>query len=187
MELMDAIKGRRSIRKFQNRDVEKEKLNELFEAARLSPSAKNRQPWRFMVLRGNEKEHVAQIMESWFQDETREIPRYSKSSRYTAGSIRQASVLILVYRQWDAVWETGDILSIGAALEHMCLRALELGLGTLWIRDTCYMEQEICRYVGSGDLILTCALAVGYADEQPEARPRMDCGDLMLAFNGDKT
>lgn len=185
MELMDAVARRRSTRKYQNRDVDDGLLQELFEAARLSPSAKNRQPWRFMVIRGAAKEHIAQVMEAWFEDEKREIPRYAKSAKYTAKVVRQAPVLILVYRQWDDVWEVGDTLSIGAALEHMCLRAEELGLGTLWIRDTCYTEEEICRYVGSGDLILTCALSVGYPDESPEARPRMEISEYLLPVGGE--
>ena len=62
MELQEAMKKRRSIRKYQPRDVEDQLLEELFEAARISPSAKNRQPWRFMVLKGCEKDHVADIM-----------------------------------------------------------------------------------------------------------------------------
>lgn len=181
MELQEAMKKRRSIRKYQPRDVEDQLLEELFEAARISPSAKNRQPWRFMVLKGCEKDHVADIMEGWFADSTHEIPRYAKSSKYTAGTVREAPVLILVYRAWDAVWEVGDTLSIGAAMEHMCLRAVELGLGTLWIRDTCYTEAEICRYVGSGDLILVGGLAVGYAAEEPEKRPRISREEFMLS------
>ena len=96
MELQEAMKKRRSIRKYQPRDVEDQLLEELFEAARISPSAKNRQPWRFMVLKGSEKDHVADIMEGWFADSTHEIPRYAKSSKYTAGTVREAPVLILV-------------------------------------------------------------------------------------------
>lgn len=184
MNLLEVAAKRRSIRRFQERDVDDGLLLELFEAARLSPSAKNRQPWRFMVLRGEAKDHIAQLMEAWFEED-REIPRYAKSAKYTAKSIRQASVLILVYRQYDDVWEIGDTLSIGAALEHMCLRAEELGLGTLWIRDTCYTEDRICEYVGSGDLILTCSLAVGYPDEAPEARPRMNIEEYLLPVSGE--
>lgn len=179
MELTDAIARRRSIRKYTPQEVDDGLLMELFSVARLSPSAKNRQPWRFLVLRGERKDHVAQLMENWFSGD-REIPRYAKSARYTAQTIREAPVLILVYRQWDDVWEVGDILSIGAAIEHMCLRAEELGLGTLWIRDTCYTEKAICDYVGSGDLLLTCALAVGHPDEEPEPRPRMAPEEFLL-------
>lgn len=62
----------------------------------------------------------------------------------------------------------------------MCLRAQELGLGALWILDTCYTQEDICRYVGSGELELCCALCVGYAAEAPEARPRMELSKLMV-------
>ena len=96
-----------------------------------------------------------------------------------------APVLILVFQQQDGLCQTGDTLSIGAALEHMCLRAQELGLGALWILDTCYTQEDICRYVGSSELELCCALCVGYAAEAPEARPRMELSELMVPVGGD--
>jgi len=53
MDVFEAIKTRRSIRKYQNKPVEQEKLSKVLEAARLSPSAANRQPWRFIVETGS--------------------------------------------------------------------------------------------------------------------------------------
>lgn len=184
MELMEAIRQRRSIRQYRDQPVNDQLVQELIAAACLSPSAKNRQPWKFMVLRGAEKDQVAQLMEAWCNAQGQDIPRYAKSSRYTAGSIRQAPVLILIFCAPDPIWDIGDALSIGAAAEHMCLRAEELGLGTLWILDTRYAAPEICRYVGAGALTLTCALAVGYADEAPPPKPRKSPEETILRFNG---
>lgn len=62
MELIKVIEERRSIRKFADRPIETEKLQRVLEAARLCQSAKNRQPWRFLVLTGAEKDAVPQIM-----------------------------------------------------------------------------------------------------------------------------
>ena len=180
MELMTAITRRRSVRQYLDRDVEEALLRELIAAACLSPSAKNRQNWKFMPLRGAEKDQVAQLMEDWCARQGEGIPRYAKSARYTAASIRQAPVLLLIFREEDQVWNIGDLLSLGSAVEHMCLRAEELGLGTLWIRDTCYAEEDICRCVGSGSLLLTCALAVGYGAEEPPARPRKAPEEVLL-------
>ena len=65
MELMEAICQRRSIRQYRDQPVNDQLVQELIAAACLSPSAKNRQPWKFMVLRGAEKDQVAQLMEAW--------------------------------------------------------------------------------------------------------------------------
>ena len=108
-------------------------------------------------------------------------PRYAKSAKYSAKTILQAPVLIMVYREEDPVWETGDILSIGAAMEHMCLKAEEMGLGTLWILDTHYTFAESSRYLETGDLIPVCSLAVGYANEAPEMRPRLPLEALFVS------
>lgn len=53
----------------------------------------------------------------------------------------------------------------------------------MWILDTRYAAPEICRYVGAGTLTLTCALAVGYADEAPPPRPRKSPEETILRFN----
>ncbi|HEY4696014.1 MAG TPA: nitroreductase family protein, partial [Candidatus Hydromicrobium sp.] len=53
-EIFEVIKKRRSVRKFTDRSVEKEKIMKIIEAARLSPSASNRQPWRFVAVADKE-------------------------------------------------------------------------------------------------------------------------------------
>lgn len=62
MELIEVIKNRRSTRKFKEDSVEREKLELLIDAARLAPSAKNRQPWYFVILENEIKNKVANIM-----------------------------------------------------------------------------------------------------------------------------
>lgn len=161
MDFMNLAAARRSIRQYEQKDVDDALLRELIDAARIAPSAHNRQPWRFMIVRGAAKEHIAETMEAWIAENRDTAPRYARTSKYTARVVRQAPVLILVFQQQDGLCQTGDTLSIGAALEHMCLRAQELGLGALWILDTCYTQEDICRYVGSGELELCCALCVG--------------------------
>lgn len=185
MDFMKLAAARRSIRQYEEKDVDDALLRELIDAARIAPSAHNRQPWRFMIVRGAAKEHIAGTMEAWIAENRDTAPRYARTSKYTARVVRQAPALILVFRLLDGAREDGDFLSIGAALEHMCLRAQELGLGALWILDTCYTQEEICRYVGSGNLELCCALCVGYAAEAPEARPRMELSELMVPLCGD--
>src|SRR3989337_694664 len=68
--LIDAIRGRRSVRKYSSRQVPSEILNEVLEAARWAPSAHNAQPWRFTVLsETEEKKILAEVMaEAWIRD-----------------------------------------------------------------------------------------------------------------------
>ena len=53
MEFLEIIKGRRSIRKYLPREVEKEKLESILEAAQWAPSASNKQPWHFIVVKNS--------------------------------------------------------------------------------------------------------------------------------------
>ena len=62
MELKETIKNRRSIRKFKNTEISKEIIEDLIECARLAPSAKNRQPWKFVIVTDNIKNQIADIM-----------------------------------------------------------------------------------------------------------------------------
>lgn len=68
--------------------------------------------------------------------------------------------------------DKGDSLSIGAAIEHIGLRATDLGLGSLWIRDIVYTQKEIANLVGKENMELISAVSIGYPDESPKPRPR---------------
>ena len=67
--------------------------------------------------------------------------------------------------------EICDSLSIGAAIENMILTATGYGLGTLWIANTCFAYNELMDFIGT-DSQLTGIVAVGFADEAPDKRPR---------------
>ena len=180
MEFEKVIEDRRSIRKFQSRKVEDDKIYQIIEMARLCQSAKNRQPWKFMILDNEQKDQIAEIMLDLFDKNGRELPGYVNSSKSSALIIKNAPILVLVFREKDDNWLIGDILSIGAAIEHICLEAVNLGLGAVWIRDTVYTEEEIGRQVGYPELQLLSAIAVGYPDENPKPRLRKQTEEIIL-------
>ena len=62
MELQKAIEERRSIRKFKNKDVENSLIESLIDCARKVPSAKNRQPWKYLIVKGNTKDLIAKLV-----------------------------------------------------------------------------------------------------------------------------
>lgn len=181
MEFEKVIKERKSIRKFTNQEIEDEKLENIIECARLCQSAKNRQPWSFMILKDESKNKIADIMLSLFEKNNINIPGYMNSSKSSANVIKNAAILILVFRENDENWLIGDLLSIGAAIEHICLEAVNLGLGSLWIRDTVYTEKEICESVGYKDLQLVSSIAIGYPAESPSQRPRKSTSEILIS------
>ena len=180
MEFEKVIHERRSIRKFKEDTIKEEDIEKMVEALRLAPSAKNRQPWKVMVLKGEKKDAVADIMLHALEDEDYELPGYANSSKYSALVMKQAPVVFLVLREHDDLWFYEDLISIGAAIEHLCLAATDSNLGSLWIRDTVYTQKRIMDYLGYPELDLVSAIAVGYPDEQPSPRPRKSIEEIIL-------
>ena len=186
---------RRSIRKYQNRMVERGDIEKVIEAARLAPSAKNRQPWKYIVYTGAEKETLLNAMEQGLDREAAEHHLLPKSAFglpdafHTLQVMRQAPVVIIVmntngqspYEEIDTdrrLSEICDSLSIGASIENMLLKATQLGLGTLWIANTCFAYHDMMQVIqSSGQLI--GAVALGYPDEQPPKRPRKPLEDIL--------
>jgi nitroreductase len=185
---MDYIKERRSIRKYSSRPVAKKLIDEILSAAVLAPSAKNRQPWKFIVYSTNSKDELLNAMEKGLIKTKAEFANMPDSENLLSDAfntlriMREASTVIMVLNTngsspfanidtFARITEICDSLSIGAAIENMLLKATELGLGTLWIANTCYAYNELADFIGTTDQLIG-AVALGYADETPAPRPR---------------
>jgi nitroreductase len=126
VKFLDLVKKRQSVRKYLDKPVEREKLERCLEAARLAPSANNSQPWSFIVVDDPKlKEAVAR----------KTFDRVISFNRFSL----QAPVLILLLserpsffsRMGSAVKDKQfNLTDIGIAAEHLCLQAVEEGLGT---------------------------------------------------------
>ena len=183
MELKETIKIRRSIRKFIDTNISKEIIEDLIDCARLAPSAKNRQPWKFVIVKDDIKNQIANIMIdkekiSKFSLE-RKIYNCNSSVLTTAKTIKESPILIIVLKNREDNWITGDLLSIGAAIEHICLRATDLGLGSLWIRDIVYTQKEIAKLVGHENMEVISAISIGYSNENPNQKPRKNLDEVL--------
>ncbi|MEM2904700.1 MAG: nitroreductase family protein [Candidatus Bathyarchaeia archaeon] len=152
MDVFEAVKARRSIRRFKNQPVPEEKLLKVLEAARLAPSAGNRQPWQFVVVRNpSRKRMIAQAADG--QDFIAE-----------AGAV----IVALGDPAISKRWYLRDPM---IAVEHMVLEAVELGLGTCWIGA--FDEAEVKNILKIPEsLSVVCILPVGLPDEAPAARSR---------------
>lgn len=161
------VSERRSIRKFLDKPVEREKLLQCLEAARLAPSACNAQPWKFIVVDDPAvKKRLAGAAFSGV---------YSINS-HAAG----APVLVAVISQRGKItaWLGNQIqdtnfrlVDIGIACEHFILQAWELGIGTCWLGW--FDAKKAASVLGvPASMKVEMLIAAGYPEEMPEARPR---------------
>lgn len=190
---------RKSIRKFKSAEVKDEDLIAMLDAARVAPSAKNRQPWRFVVVRGSKKDELVVQMAKGIENMRRKpfMPKRFKnglaSAENTMRIMNEAPVVILVFNTnsndpyksksfGKRVSEIHDTMSIGAAIQNMLLCATDRGLGTLWIGNTVYAHNEITKMYNTKEQ-LAAAVAVGYADEEPEGRPKYELHEIVEGIN----
>lgn len=191
----NSILNRRSIRKYQDKPVPGELIEQIIDAGRMAPSAKNRQPWRYIVLGGESKaEFLSEMHKGILREETAEksLPDLSAGiadAKNTWKIMKEAPVLIVVLNSngrnpfesiecEERFTEIFDTLSIGASIENILLEATGLGLGTLWIANTCYAYKELMEYLGTTNQLIG-VIAVGYADETPSQRPRKPMEDVV--------
>lgn len=180
MELREVMENRRSIRAYKDTDIANEVVEDLIYHARLAPSAKNRQPWEFVIVKDEAKERITEIMLENLKEDENNIA-YS-SVRETAAVMKEAPVVILVFTEIDMDWLISDVLSVGAAIEHICLRATDLGLGSLWICDTVYTQEQIAKFVGKEGKRMISAVAVGHGLQNPPQRPRKSVEEILTWF-----
>lgn len=181
MNTLETIAARRSIRKFKDAPIQEELLQKILDAAIQAPSACNRQPWRFVVVQGEQRTEMLRIMR---EEITRDKARGEDigSAEWSAQVMEQAPVTVFVFnpdglRPWrkhtveQMFRDVLDIQSIGAAIQNMLLAAEDQGLGSLWICDVFIAYEELCKWLDEkGELI--AAVSFGYADESPAARLR---------------
>ncbi len=152
MTVQEAIRKRYSCRAYQDKPVEKQKLDQLLEAARLAPSAKNTQDWRFVVVTNKEiKSKVAQ---------TTNRPLV----------FEKAGAIITACSNSDEVMRCGQAIGpidVAIALEHIALQATELGLGTCWIGS--FETEKVRSILGiPADINIIELMTVGYPADGPK-------------------
>lgn len=192
---MDSIEKRRSIRKYTDQPVPNAMIRALIRAASLAPSAKNRQPWKYLVYTKQAKLNLLRHMAAGLEREKNGRAILPESAFgipdafHTLKIMEEAPVLLVImnpdgsspYEPIDTdhrMSEICDSLSIGASVENILLRATELGLGTLWIANTCFAYPELMEAIGEpGQLV--GAIAVGYPAEQPQQRPRKRMDEIL--------
>ncbi len=163
--VLDCIASRRSIRKYKDRPLEPSVLETLLQAAIQAPSAANRQPWFFTVIRDREllreiTDGVSHAME-----------------RPEMNCLFEAPAAVIVSCDAANPWSRADC---GMATQNFLLAAESLGIGTCVVG---FVMRYLADPAGAGTLkkleipegyAPLYAIAVGYPSEKPEARPRKD-------------
>ena len=193
--MIKEIENRRSIRKYKRHEISKEIIEDIIYSATLAPSAKNRQPWKFIVYQGEEKSKLVDVMHQGIKLEKithKLMPEWAfaiPDAENTVRVMEEAPCLIAVLNTnqktpFDSIEdekrivEICDLLSIGAAIENMILTATSYGLGTLWIANTCFAYNELIDFIET-DSQLTGIVAIGFANETPAKRPRKPVADIV--------
>jgi len=156
MDVKDAIETRRSIRKYEDRPIEDGVMAELLEAMRLSPSSSNLQKWTIVVV--TDADLLGRL-----------VPACG-NQRF----IGECGAFLI------GVTGPGDdyhTIDITIALDHLSLRAVELGLGTCWIGD--FEPDRVKELLGiPGDCDVQICMSVGYPAVAPAARKRKPRSEL---------
>ncbi|MDQ5985998.1 MAG: putative NAD(P)H nitroreductase [Syntrophus sp. SKADARSKE-3] len=198
MELSDAIASRRSIRKFRQEDVSAETIRLLLDAARLAPSGSNLQPARFIIAQSpTAKEALSRYTPYKFIAKAAVI--FVCCADLTAMTSRDRRIGELLQ---EGVFEDVDMdmndpsananpivgedviksyltMNVAIAVEHIVLKAVDLGLGSCWLGR--FDRAKVKHYLELDESIHPVVLLpVGYPDQSPKARPRFDLDKFIL-------
>ena len=192
---LDFLKSRRSIRKYQGREVPVELIDRVLETARWAPSAHNAQPWRFFVIRKQElKRKLAGEMAACLKADLIQdgVPERTAEERAKASidNFSRAPVLIVAcidkgrmdsypdsFRQ--KAEEVMATQSLAAAIQNLLLSASAIGLGACWHCAPLFCPDVVRRAVSISDAWFPQALVtLGYPDEDPPAPPRLSLDEI---------
>ena len=157
---MDSIFHRISVRRYEDKQVEKEKLMQILRAGMQAPSACNQQPWEFYVVTDKEK-----------------IQKLSKVTPYTGCATGAPVVIVPVYRTEGLVAPSFAQIDMAIAQENIWLETDALGLGGVWIgiaplKDRMALVHDILKLPENVEVFSLFAL--GYPAESRKQQDRFD-------------
>lgn len=160
MDLISVIKSRRSVRKYLDKEIPREILEDIVDCGRLAPSGYNKQPWIFVVVVDKEiKEKIASA---------------STSGKF----IKDAGACIAVFCEKTAETALEDAC---AATENMIISAQAYGLGTCWVNTYKKSHSPKIKEILNcpEDMELMTLIAVGYPSEEPKNPPKKNLDEVL--------
>jgi nitroreductase len=164
MDVFSAISQRSSVRAYKPIDVEEDKLMKILEAARLSPSASNRQDWKFIVVR------------------SKETKKKLAKAAFGQSFIGEAPVVIVACgtepKATMACGQPAYTVDVSIACSFMILQAYELGLGTCWIGA--FKEDQTRKILSIPEHVRVVAMIpMGYPDQPPSQKSRKSLDQIV--------
>ena len=163
MTVSEAIQSRYSCRSYQDRPIERDKLDVILEAARLAPSAKNMQDWRFVVVTN--------------KDTRRRLAEAANNQMFIA----DAGAVVVACSNSNHVMRCGQPIApidVAIALEHIALQATELGLATCWI-GSFYPDKVRSVLDIPQDITVVELMSLGYPADKQKGPKRMPVGEIV--------
>jgi len=183
MELKEAIYGRRSVRKYTEKRISDEDINEILDAGMWAPSAVNLQPWYFVVVRSEEAlTKLNKIMggsifalTNVLNNRFKSNPEVIEETVSFVKSLGGASTVILAFLQQEEYDEyLGAVESAAAAMQNMILTAYSKGISSCWLTAPLHVEDELRKEFAHGKGHLLAAITLGYSDVLTKAPRRKD-------------
>lgn len=166
MSILEIIKKRQSVRKYKNEAIPEDVLNRVLEAARLAPSGKNLQPWKFILV-GDEALKDKLVPACLGQSFIAEAPVVIAACAYPDQCYAKQGRYM---KSWP--------IDVAIALEHLILQACEEGLGTCWIGA--FREDEVKEILNIPEEVKVLALTpLGYPNEKPVSRGRKSLEEII--------
>ena len=194
-ETLLSIQNRRSIRMFIDRPVSDEDIQTILWAAHQAPSAHNQQSWRFIVLRGEKKKDLVNLIGA----KAGAFPKPSSALlRMASRSIASAPVVIAVANTAELI-ERGTVLfkvdkviahdffrimeiqSSAAAVQNLLLAATSLGLATVWLGVLVLIKNDVLRLLGEPEGEFMAVIPVGYG-VKPKSGPKKQPLDMVVKY-----
>jgi len=173
MEVQQAIKSRRAIRKYQSRPVDDKTINQVLEAARMAPSWANTQCTRFVVVSAETKDRLAATL---------------SETNPAHNAVKESPVVIVAcarlgrsgFKGGEATTDKGDwyMFDVAIAMENLVLSAHALGLGTVYVGLFDAKKAAEIVEMPSGFCAVTMT-PLGYPDEAPQAPARKDLAEIV--------
>lgn len=167
MDIFQVFRDRRSIRKYKDTPVTREIIEQVLEAARLAPSWKNLQCWRFLVLTAADKKEA---MLSAFADDNPGKKAF----------LQAPAAIVICADPTESDLSHGIeyfVADAAIAFEHICLAAHALGLGTCWMG--LFDEADMKAKLNIPDSIRVVGVTpLGYPDQEPKPRPRKELSEI---------
>ncbi|QPR69159.1 nitroreductase [Lysinibacillus macroides] len=167
--IMEALQKRRAIRNYTAQPVEKEKIEQILQAATYAPNDRMREPWHFYVIQGEAMQHYEDMATSYLQERFPTKPHLVESSLKVVQTTPVAIVVTAAMVEGDADATQDNIFAVCSAIMSMWLAAEELGLGFVWRTRGVGLvhDPRMHAFIGASDTEkVVGTIFIGYPEEQ---------------------